>query len=1263
MKRPVPGLLCIVIAAMVFLPGPEITAQSGETDEPQATAGPAETPALEPAPASSGVIFPKEQPGLIYVEAEDAVSTNFAQEPTLDYSSSGQRMLQLNRFTALGAGQRYFAEYVFLVEEAGAYEFWIAGTPPGPRDQIFPSYVSPFRYAIDEEPEVPVYREDVAVVEQFSATNFWYLTDRLELSEGVHRIRFIVDEKRRFDSKFYFFLDSFFLLADGTSIDPELVSDKFPADMEDRSIDNAYRSINEYEYLITQDPENIQVYLSIAQVYSLLGDYLNALKYLIRGLAYEPENAELLKLVAKNRIWKGDVIEGLAAFNRYFELYPEDVETIAEAAKIAAWTNRFTESYRLYAMGLEIEPDNFTLKVNLGLTYLWNSRIEEGLTVLRESLREAADDPDKLEELARVYLANSYPSYAVDVYQEAVRIYPRHLQFYLGLSEAYQADDRPAEAAEVVNSILSVLGENPLLEGYIEAYNVRQGLKDQVIQEYRDQLAANPDDLALRELLVQTLFWNGQRREAVEEYLNIMGNRLLREIRDMEDRSADLLALMDEMYVYRNSLAGGVETVQGLRRGIQEANRGYLRLSANLQSLEDEGRRLAELEAPSEAQTARLGELPDLISEARGLRDREGQALADLMDGAEEYIRRSERMAVRVAEIAGQMEPVRADAADEQERLANLSSQISWSWNREDSSAELERIRSSGNVLGDYLILSIARNRSASEIDPAQVSLLEQRSQNFPDGRHLAAQLKLWSGESEVPDDYFRYGPELASRISSLVGEYEPMGLFDPSLVDAAALDDLDSRLVATAAANRGRAADLEGSLAEAHELFDKRLIFAMYLFDTGTYLTRYQIGEYSLALGEYDEAARQFRSVLRIDPYNANARFRLASVKQLAGDWSGAMDDYLQVYYADPGFENVRQLYNQLARENATVLQIQAQSLADSARWNNRLSFSLVSPVSTVLEFTAAYRVEDLRLHKPTAAGENPSTASLQTLEFSVPVSLGGISTRIRPAAGMTIDNRIFEDDYSDVPSPVLPENITGALFLSPILGLGTDTQLGPVNIALDYRWYRLEDSFFIARDPALAHSASLTLGTYFGFPNRSSLNSFGTRTYANARIVTQELKPANVLITAVQDLVLSTHVADSPWSNLDFVITASFEDSTLDDPQSDYYAPQNVLVGKFGVNFATWIGGLPNARVLGLMPRLAVGYFGENLGRDGAASSLLIDGGMKFEITQGTGSQYVELGTSLALGNDEAGNFALGYFTFYANVGLYATFPTLLN
>lgn len=121
-------------------------------------------------------VFEQENPNLVFVEGEDAVSTNFALEPILSYSSSGSRTLQLNRTSPLQSGAPFYAEYVLYLETPGEYELWYGGTPAGPKDEFSPSYSSPFRYIIDGGEPVEFYREDIAVVEQYTPSYYWCVT-------------------------------------------------------------------------------------------------------------------------------------------------------------------------------------------------------------------------------------------------------------------------------------------------------------------------------------------------------------------------------------------------------------------------------------------------------------------------------------------------------------------------------------------------------------------------------------------------------------------------------------------------------------------------------------------------------------------------------------------------------------------------------------------------------------------------------------------------------------------------------------------------------------------------------------------------------------------------------------------------------------------------------------------------------------------------------------------------------------------------------
>ena len=97
-------------------------------------------------------------------------------------------------------------------------------------------------------------------------------------------------------------------------------------------------------------------------------------------------------------------------------------------------------------------------------------------------------------------------------------------------------------------------------------------------------------------------------------------------------------------------------------------------------------------------------------------------------------------------------------------------------------------------------------------------------------------------------------------------------------------------------------------------------MVRAFYAWDRATAQIRNELGDYYLAQEPpgLAEAIDQFRKVLTIDPNDISASFRLGKVYQWKRDWKAALDQYARVYKADPSYENVAALYNQVAREHA---------------------------------------------------------------------------------------------------------------------------------------------------------------------------------------------------------------------------------------------------------------------------------------------------------------------------------------------------------
>ena len=49
-------------------------------------------------------------------------------------------------------------------------------------------------------------------------------------------------------------------------------------------------------------------------------------------------------------------------------------------------------------------------------------------------------------------------------------------------------------------------------------------MKGKVIADYEEELVNDPDNLGLRKTLAEIYFWNGDKKRAIDEYLNILAN-------------------------------------------------------------------------------------------------------------------------------------------------------------------------------------------------------------------------------------------------------------------------------------------------------------------------------------------------------------------------------------------------------------------------------------------------------------------------------------------------------------------------------------------------------------------------------------------------------------------------------------------------------------------------------------------------------------------------------------------------------------------
>ncbi|HOX16871.1 MAG TPA: hypothetical protein PKW82_00320 [Spirochaetales bacterium] len=1202
--------------------------------------------AASPAAQGSGRIepvFPAETPGFAWVEAEDAVSTNFAREATLDYSASRSRTLRLNR-EGDAPGAPFYAEYALLVEEAGTFRLYVAGTLPGPADELLPSYGSPLSVSVDGGAPRPLFRENVAVVEAYGVGGFWYAAeDRISLEPGMHTLRFEAAERRRHDRRWYLALDAFFLLADGSPVaapdfDRSVLPERFPRDLADRSLDNPYLTLAQYSARIDADPSDRGAYLSLAQVYGMIGDHANALRTLARGKLAAGDDPRFTLLSARSRVWSGEGEEGLRLFREFLGVSGGDRAVWAEAAKIAAWLGRYEESLGLYRDAIARFPDDLNLRVNFGLTYLWAGRAAEGKASIDEARATAFASVEGVKELADIYAVNGYPAEALDSYRDGISRFPDELELYLLASRASMALGDGEGALRFEREAAARFVPSPRLEALLAARRRAAELKDLALGAYAERLEANPDDLALREELVAAYFWNGRLEEAAAEALSILVNRQYLLVGEFERELMETWRLLDELAVHRS----------GYPRAAAGADSGADRLAAALAAWEKAEAEAARLEAGKDAAKAAAAaeylakagtDLAHALLEASYARDR----LADL---SARYVRALDAADTEAARAA-------ADA----DLLGGFGT---WAWRREADLAELASRAASGESLAAALLDRV----SLVERKPAEVSACAERAARsaepaavLPLGARARIQARIWlegaygseTGGADA-ETYFAYATALAGLSFEYGAEASPAsGAF---FMPGSTPDEARAALVALREAARGATAlgaRATRAVEALHRRARARFLVYMYRFDSETVADRRELADVYLALDRPRDAVVQLSRALAVAPWDSGATFALARAHELSGDWSKAMELYRRVDEIDPALSSAAVSYNRLAGAHADRIEFRAGTDIDSTRTTARARIDYVANLEGMLAFVGSYSIDALRVHSA-FGGSDPAVAGLQSIEAGLRFSLERLGLRLDLAAGGTLDNRLWGEE-SFLFRAFEPEDLLLAHLVAPKASAGLAWTGGPFSVNAGYAFDQLPETFLPGRDAWYEHAFELTLSAYKEFTGAGPFVAAGFRGYGKlAKLFAPVAGGANLLVTALGEGSATFRLLRSPWTVASLGGHVVYEDSS-DPAATDYYAPDRALVARAGPQLSSWIG-VGSNRVLGLSARLWAGARMD-------ASSILpsFDATLRAELSKGGHAVYGEAAGSWT--GDAAG---VAYWSLTARIGTAVSLPDFI-
>ncbi len=1124
-------------------------------------------------------VFPDTNKTIIHIEGEKAVSTNFTSEPTINYGCSGGRAIQLNRPGT--AAVTFYADFAFFAEEAGDYLLLYGGTPPGPNDELHPSYASPFKYSIDGGEPVSVYEETAEAVEDYSPPFYFVSIGTVTLSQGKHTMRITVTDKRRFDNRYFFYLDVLYLIRTeaGKPVRGEQTPKIFPKQTLGVLPHYPFKTIDDYLIAIRDNPSNPNLLYELSLLYTLLGDNLNALKFLNKLILIEPGHEKAKVLAAKNRIWKGEIAEGLAQYRKILAAAPERTDLWLEAGKLAAWTNRYDESIALFLEALKAHPDSIDLKTNLALSYLWAGKPKEFADMTALILSESEKDPVLLKEAAESYGSNGYPEGAVQIYKQAIQKYPSLLENYLLLQDTYVSLGKNDEAASIRTDIEKTFVASDTLDRYLSQYKEKQGMKNEIIAEFQSRLAENPDNLELRELLAQTYFWNGRRTEAIDELLNIIINHTYRTIEDMEKEAVPLYDFLNTGSIIGNTLALMPKTLSDVKNT----------LSAQASKLTNAIKALDEYKVKLEAAKEKGQTMADASQTYLDAVNKEQGTMNLIFASAKRYVDVFSNILAHMDRRTAALSGIKETAKQKQEAFKELTKNSNWRWDRDSFFLELNITSKKGLDLALHIMGKVYLVERRFQAFEEIFSKLAATQAEDPDIQTHIAIAALWANKNESVKKAVETVPFSSPLMESIRELFPvlslepltvlPLDFFAPSEEELKTLLARFDEIAKHIPELRNKNDDMQRTV---HEVLYEKMIHAIYRNQESTVEQRNQLGEYYLKENDLDSGIRQFRQVLDIDPNNIRGIYRLGSIYQWKQDWNKAMEYYKNVYTLDPFYENTVSLHNKLAGEHAHSVSLHTNYFTDpyTHRWQSDASTLL--HLNTFIGVEAAYGMDVVTLR-------NQTTYLVHDVRAFLPLTFPALALSVHPGAGIALvesksttassspaDGFDYARYVAD-PSPYAHVDI--------LLGLGRYLFLTG-----SYRWGQYEETYAPFRESRTAHSFDISFSVNLGFINLFPFNGISFRTYGKGDAISD----SNFILTAAQDILVPVFQGGNPYFSIQVYGNFTFQNG-FGSSIYQYYSPPGVLIAGGGFTASTWIAFAQNT--LGISFRGFVANYDEQI------------------------------------------------------------------
>ncbi|MBR1977565.1 tetratricopeptide repeat protein [bacterium] len=230
------------------------------------------------------------------------------------------------------------------------------------------------------------------------------------------------------------------------------------------------KAIETYEEILEEEPNELQAVLSLAELFRLLKNKPNSLKYLKmvldnpKSTNEDIENA--LVYLARINTELADFEEAIKYLDRLQELYPEDFSIMTQRVNAFAKTKNWAKCLEIYERILIKNPNDLDTYEKIGQMKFnlqnWDEALEFYQKLLETDEIGSKNYILHKNRIAEIYINNGKNEQAIELLTELIKEYPAEDMLAFTLAQAYLGDGDYERAVALYTNLMEDLPQDQL---------------------------------------------------------------------------------------------------------------------------------------------------------------------------------------------------------------------------------------------------------------------------------------------------------------------------------------------------------------------------------------------------------------------------------------------------------------------------------------------------------------------------------------------------------------------------------------------------------------------------------------------------------------------------------------------------------------------------------------------------------------------------------------------------------------------------------